>query len=45
MRSSLTAIRRRSLQSLYMTISDDDLVRAIDMTRLDVRETEIWVKK
>jgi hypothetical protein len=28
-----------------MTISDDDLVRAIDMMRFDVGETEIWVKK
>jgi hypothetical protein len=28
-----------------MTISDDDLVRAIDMMRFDIGETEIWVKK
>jgi len=37
--------KKKSLQSLYMTISDDDLVRAIDMMRFDVGETEIWVKK
>jgi hypothetical protein len=37
--------KKKSLQSLYMTISDHDLVRAIDMMRLDVGETRIWVKK
>jgi hypothetical protein len=34
-----------SLQSHYLTISDDNLVRAIDMMRFDVGDTEIWVKK
>lgn len=37
--------RKKSLQSLYMTISDEDLIRAIDMMRCDIGETEIWVKK
>lgn len=37
--------KKKSLQSLYMTISDDDLIRAIDMMRFDVGETEIWVKR
>ncbi len=37
--------KKKSLQSLYMTISDDDLVRAIDMMKFDTGETEIWVKK
>jgi len=37
--------KKKSLPGLYMTIRDDDLVRAIDMTRFDVGETEIWAKK
>ena len=37
--------KKKSLQSLYMTISDDDLIRAIDTMRFDVGETAIWVKK
>jgi hypothetical protein len=37
--------KKKSLHSLYMTVSDDDLVRAIDMMRFDIGETEIWVKK
>jgi hypothetical protein len=37
--------KKKSLQNLSMTISDDDLVRAIDMMRFDIGETEIWVKK
>ena len=37
--------KKKSLQSLYMTISDDDLIWAIDTMRFDVGETEIWVKK
>ena len=37
--------KKKSLQSLYMTISDDDLIRAIDMMKFDKGETEIWVKK
>ncbi len=36
---------KKSLQGLYMTISDVDLVRAIDMMRFDVEETQIWAKK
>jgi hypothetical protein len=37
--------KNKALQSLYLTISDDDLIRAIDMMRFDVGDTEIWVKK
>ncbi len=37
--------KRKALQSLYLSISDDDLVRAIDTMQFDTGETEIWVKK
>ena len=37
--------KKESLRSLYVTISDDDPVRAIDMMRFDVGETEFWVKR
>ena len=37
--------KKKALQSLYLTISDDDLIRAIDGMQFDVGETEIWVKK
>jgi len=37
--------KKKSLQSLSMIISDDDLVRAIYMMRFDIGETEIWVMK
>ena len=33
--------KKKSLQSLYMTISDDDLIRAIDMMKFYTGETEI----
>lgn len=36
--------KKKALQSLYLTISDEDLIRAIDMMRFDIGETEIWVK-
>jgi hypothetical protein len=36
--------KKESLQSLHMTISEDDLIRAIDMMRFDVGDREIWVK-
>lgn len=36
---------KKAVQSLYLSISDDDLVRAIDMTKFDIGETERWVKK
>jgi hypothetical protein len=36
---------KKSLQSLCMTISDDDLGRAIDIMKFDRGETEIRVKR
>jgi hypothetical protein len=36
--------KRKSLQSPNMTLSDEDLIKAIDMMKFDIRETEIWVK-
>lgn len=35
--------RKKDLQSLYISISDADLVDAIDRMRYDKGETEIWV--
>jgi hypothetical protein len=35
--------KKKSLQSLYLTISDQDLPDAIDRMRSDKRETEMWV--
>jgi len=37
--------RRKDVRSLYVTISDEDLVREIDRMRFDMGETEIWVQK
>jgi hypothetical protein len=37
--------RRRDVRSLYVTISDEDLVREIDRMRFDLGETEISVQK
>ena len=34
-----------SLQNPYLTLSDDDLIRVIDMIKFDIGETEIRVKK
>ncbi len=31
------------MQNLYLTLSDDDLIRVVDMMKFDVGETEIWV--
>jgi hypothetical protein len=33
--------KKKSLQSLYLTLSDEDLIKAIDMMKLDVGETEM----
>jgi len=35
--------KKKSLQSLYLTISDADLIAAIDRMRFDKGETEMWV--
>ncbi|MFH1116439.1 MAG: hypothetical protein V1792_21200 [Pseudomonadota bacterium] len=35
--------RKKDVQSLYLTVSDADLVDAIDRMRYDKGETEIWV--
>jgi integrase len=37
--------RRKDVRSLYVTISDEDLVQEIDRMRFDLGETEIWVQK
>jgi hypothetical protein len=37
--------RRKDVRSLYVTISDEDLVGEIDRMRFDVGATEIWVQK
>jgi hypothetical protein len=37
--------KRRSLQNLYITSSDDDLVMAIRMMGFDIGETEIRVRQ
>lgn len=37
--------KKKSLQNLYLTLRDDDLVKTIDMMKFDIGETEIWVKK
>jgi len=37
--------KKKSLQSLFLTLSDDDLIKAIDMMGFDIGETAIWVKK
>jgi len=37
--------KKKSLQSLYLTLSDDDLIKVIDMMKFDIGETEIRVTK
>ena len=37
--------KKKSLQSLYLTLSDDDLIKAIDMMMFDIGETDIRVTK
>ncbi|MFH1114718.1 MAG: hypothetical protein V1792_12440 [Pseudomonadota bacterium] len=37
--------KKKSLQSLYLTLSDEDLIKAIDMMKFDTGEAEIRVKK
>ena len=37
--------KKKSSQALYLTISDEDLLTAIDMMRFDTGETEIRVRK
>lgn len=37
--------KKKSLQSLYMTISDDNLMRTMDMMKFDMGEMETWVIK
>jgi|GEM_PF-626394 len=35
--------RKKDVQSLYLTVSDGDLVTAIDRMKYDSGDTEIWV--
>lgn len=35
--------KKKSLQSLYLTLSDDNLMKAIDIMKFDIRETKIRV--
>jgi integrase len=37
--------KKKSLQALYLTISDGDLLAAIDMMKFDVGETVVRAKK
>jgi hypothetical protein len=37
--------KKKSLQNLYLTLSDKDLIRAIDMMKFDTGETEMRVRK
>ncbi len=37
--------KKKTLQSLYLTIIDEDLIMAIDMMKFDTGNTEISVKK
>lgn len=37
--------KKKSLQSLYLTFRDDDLIKDMDMMKFDIGETEIRVKK
>lgn len=37
--------KKKSLQSLYLTLSDEDLIKTIDMMKFDIGETEIRVRK
>ena len=36
--------RKKDVRSVYLSISDEDLVREIDRVRFDLEETEIWSK-
>jgi hypothetical protein len=37
--------KKKSLQALYLTISDENLLAAIDMMKFDKGETDIRTKK
>ncbi len=37
--------KKKSLQPLYHNISQEDLLAAIDMTKSDNGETDLWEKK
>ena len=37
--------KKKSLQALYLNISDEDLLATIDMMRFDTREANIRVNK
>ncbi len=37
--------KKKSLLALHLTISDEDLLAAIDMMKFDVGETDIRTKK
>jgi hypothetical protein len=37
--------KKKRLQALYLTISDEDLLAAIDMMKFDVGETDIRTKR
>ncbi len=37
--------RKKTVQRLYLSISEADLLNAIDRMKFDVGETEIWVTK
>ncbi len=37
--------KKKSLQQLYLNISDEDLLAAIDMMKFDVGETDIRVRR
>ncbi|MBI5570501.1 MAG: hypothetical protein HY914_11190 [Desulfomonile tiedjei] len=37
--------KKKSLQNLFLTLSDDHLIRAVEMMKFHIRETEILVSK
>ena len=37
--------RRKDVRAVYLTVSDNDLVREINKMKFDIGETEIWLKK
>lgn len=37
--------KKKSLQSLHMTISDDDPIRAIYVAKLNIGETEMRIER
>jgi len=37
--------KKKAVQSVYLSISDDDLIKTIDMMKFDIGETEIWGKR